>query len=148
MFVMDLLHAGRTSCEETLYGRYTGAVLGGRCSPVSERRYQDQLVSAGCMGGEGSANKQRLATDCTAECAEVFLEFCAPHLHTPLLVAMPASIRSRQCVVEKIDVGACHNFCLNVFSDADCHPRFEAQADDAARYGAFLRLCQGNAGGH
>lgn len=61
-----------TSCEETVYGRYNGAAaLGGRCSPASEQGYQDQLTSAGCMAGK------RLATHCTDECAEVFLEFCA-----------------------------------------------------------------------
>jgi hypothetical protein len=62
-----------TSCEETQYGRYTSAVLGGRCSPVSERRYQDQLIAAGCMEGTTT----QLATQCTDDCAEEFLEFCA-----------------------------------------------------------------------
>ena len=87
-------------CEETQYGRYTGAVLGGRCSPVSEHRYQTQLTDAGCMGAGGN-----MAAQCSDGCAEVFLEFYA-----------------------------------------DCHPRFEAEAN-AADYTAFLAVCQGNGGG-
>ena len=68
MYVLLLRYAGRLLGR---YGRYTGAVLGGRCSPVSEHRYQDQLKSSGCMNGN------QMAAQCSDECAEVFLEFYA-----------------------------------------------------------------------
>ena len=65
-----------TACEEAQYGRYTGAVLGGRCSPVSEHGYQTQLTAAGCA---------LASNQCSDDCAEVFLEFyagCHPRFET------------------------------------------------------------------